>query len=274
MVRVSRRLVSILVTLAVAAGGGLRAEEVRLARCPGPAIRDAIRNARPDGEVELASGRRIKLVDLRPAESRAGPATGAETWLASLVGESATVREAGFPDRWGRVPAQLSVGSTHPVDVAELLVGEGWAIVHAGERDRLCRPDLLGLEATARAKRAGLWATAPWPLAAENRDAVAAETGRFAIVEGRVVSVGERRDRTYLNFGRDWARDFSVTIPKRSWDSLKAAGFTAAGLTRSRVRVRGTVEVRRAPTMDVVAPDMLEILEAGPGRPRATGEQR
>jgi hypothetical protein len=32
------------------------------------------------------------------------------------------------------------------------------------------------------------------------------------------------------------------------------------------VRVRGVLEMRRAPALDIVAPEMLEVVAAGPGR--------
>lgn len=227
--------------------------------CPGEIAEDVVRSVGQGGEIALASGRAIVLADLRLPED------GAAERLGFLAGARVQVRAVGKPDRWGRIAAAVDLAGAAPVDLAELLVGEGFAMVDSGERDALCRPDLLGLEATARARRLGLWAKAGRTIAATDRERLAAADGRFAIVEGRIVSVGERQQRTYLNFGRDFSRDFSVTIPKRVWSRLRArpGGGDLAGRN---VRVRGLIETRRAPAIDLTVPDMLELEPRPPAR--------
>lgn len=215
---------------------------------------DRVAAVRDGGEVALASGRAVRVVDVRLDAQGGGHA-----WLASLAGTAVRVEIVGGPDRWGRVPAALRTADGTPVDLAELMVGEGFAAVDAGERDALCEPDLLRVEAAARARRIGLWAADP-VVPAAGRDALAGRAGRFTVVEGRVVSVGERRERTYLNFGPDWSRDFSAVIGRRTWAALKARGIAADGLRGRTVRVRGIVEAGgRAPQVELVAPDMLEV---------------
>jgi len=83
-------------------------------------------------------------------------------------------------------------------------------------------------------------------------------------VEGRVRSVGERERRTYLNFGRAWSEDFTVTIPKRSWTILAGDGVSASGLRGRPVRVRGVLEEWNGPALTLSAPDALEILDRAP----------
>ena len=85
--------------------------------------------------------------------------------------------------------------------------------------------------------------------------------GRFALVEGRIRSIGERRERTYLNFGADWNTDLTITIPKRTWQTMRERGLTAALLRGRRVRARGMVEEWRGPAITIMAPEMLEILD-------------
>lgn len=234
-------------------------ESSAASRCREAVSSDTVRAANAE-EIALASGARIRIVDLRfPAalDPRA------LAWLTSLAGQAVTVAAVGEPDRWERVPARVALAGTPAIDLADLLVGEGLAVVDAGLRDELCRPGLLAVEGVARDRKRGLWERGAWPVQARDLEALAASAGRFTIVEGRVVGVGERRERTYLNFGRDWSRDFSVTIPRRTWASLKARGVTADSLTGRTVRVRGIVEVRRAPSLDIASPDMLERPEVG-----------
>lgn len=257
---------------AAGAGAGVSAEGRRVSAaggCAGTAQRDRIAGVDGRGEIALASGRRVRLADVRLAERATGSQGEArpapETWLASLAGREVDATEAGPPDRWGRVPASLALleGAT-PIDLSEFLVAEGWALVDPGERDALCRPDLLAVERRARAGRLGLWREGRWPLPAAEPDALKAEAGRFVVVEGRVVSVGERKERTYLNFGRDFARDFAVVIPRRLWAAMKRGGVAAVDLKGRSVRVRGIVELRRGPSIELVSDAMLERTAAEP----------
>lgn len=225
-------------------------------RCPAVAGPDVVTAIGPGGEIGLASGRRVRVVDVRLPDDVPAGALG---WLRSLAGSGVTIRAVGAPDRWGRVPARVSIAGVAPVDAAELLVGEGFAVVDAGERGTLCDPGLLAQEAGARARRLGIWSGAAGPIDAADAETLARRAGTFAVVEGRVVSVGERRERTYLNFGRDWSRDFSVVIPRKAWAAFKGSGATADALRGRRVRVRGVVEVGRAPSIEVTVPEMLEI---------------
>lgn len=227
--------------------------------CPGTTSVERVAGISPSGDLLIEGGTAIRIADIRPPEAGAA-ASRARAWLASLTGEPVEITRIDAPDRWGRVAARLVLPGAAPVDAAELLVGEGLAIVDAGTRGALCRPDLMRVEASSRAARTGLWQDAVL-LAADDLGGLAARTGTFAIVEGRIASVGVRRERTYLNFGRDFSRDFSITLPKRSWASLAAKGVTDATLRGRRVRARGMLEMRRAPGMEVVAADMLEILD-------------
>ena len=78
-----------------------------------------------------------------------------------------------------------------------------------------------------------------------------------------MLSVGERRERTYLNFGKRWSEDTTVTIPQRVWSQLASRDLTAKTLNGRRVRVRGTVESRDGPLVEVVTPDQIELVDGG-----------
>ena len=225
--------------------------------CGGDAVPSVIRAVGEDGEVTLGSGRRLVLADVRLADR--GGAAG--IWLGSLAGAPAAVTEIGAPDRWNRVAARIATGGAAPVDLAELLLGEGWALVDPGERGALCRPDLLATEASARRRRLGWWAQRDHLLDAGDLPGLTAAAGRFVVVEGRVASVGERRSWTYINLGRDWSRSLTVSIPKRVWTSLAGRGISATSLARTKIRVRGIVEMRRGPGIELAVGELLERLE-------------
>jgi hypothetical protein len=232
--------------------------------CAGEESADAIVSVMPRFEISLASGRLAKLSDVR-APDGADAAEGA-AWLMRRVGQSLVVTTLGAPDRWGRLPVRLVARDTR-LDLAEGLVEQGLALVDPGEATGLCRPELLALEATAREQGLGAWADARYkPVATDDRDGLAQRVGRFIVVEGRVRSVGERRQRTYLNFGPDGTRDLTITIPKRTWTTMAAKGLSAATLRNSRVRARGVLEHGRGPTIEVTLAEMIEVLERGQNR--------
>jgi DNA/RNA endonuclease YhcR with UshA esterase domain len=85
--------------------------------------------------------------------------------------------------------------------------------------------------------------------------------GRFAIVEGKVLSVRESGATIYVNFGRRWDEDFTVTISKRSERLFAASGVMPKSLTGRRIRIRGVVEERGGPWIEAVLPRQIEIVD-------------
>jgi hypothetical protein len=84
--------------------------------------------------------------------------------------------------------------------------------------------------------------------------------GRFAVVEGRVLSVRQAGATTYLNFGRNWMRDFAVTISRRTMPAIEASGLAPKSLESRRIRVRGWVEARTGPRIELLRAGQIEIL--------------
>ena len=96
---------------------------------------------------------------------------------------------------------------------------------------------------------------------AEEPAAVAREQGRFAIVEGSVVSVRESGATIYVNFGRRWSEDFTVTIAKRNERTFATADLEPKRLAGRHVRVRGWIEERGGPLIEAVRPEQIEVME-------------
>ncbi len=215
----------------------------------------------------LASGRVVKLLDIRlPADD---DLKRPRAWLQSLAGRRVAASVIADGDRWGRRAAEVALlDEPAPIDIADLLVAEGLAIVDAADKSVLCRPELLAVERRARTRRLGVWADERHgPFAAHDLIRLKAAIGRFALVEGVVRSVGERRARTYLNFGRDWKEDLTITIPKRTWAALGERGLSAASLKGKRIRARGMLEEWQGVAMEITAADMLEVLGQDNTRP-------
>jgi hypothetical protein len=86
--------------------------------------------------------------------------------------------------------------------------------------------------------------------------------GRYVIFEGRVLSVGNRRQRSYLDFGTDWSRDTTVEI--EAADRERFGGAEAlAELAGQVIRVRGFVEDSRGPMVRARWPGQIERVAPG-----------
>jgi hypothetical protein len=139
-------------------------------------------------------------------------------------------------------------------------VAQGAAMVSVDIADKDCAASLFAAEAEARASQRGIWASPSAIKNAESPDDILAGIGRFAVVEGKVLSVRQAGATTFLNFGRNWTRDFAVTISKRALPNLAGAGIVPKSLENKRIRVRGWVEARTGPRMEVQRAGQIEVL--------------
>src|SRR5262249_2006830 len=212
----------------------------------------------------LAGRRDVRLAGLeRPPAAIA--AAHAKARLQALADGQAVVLKGleSDRDRYGRLVAHvfLSGGGAERWIEPELVAG-GHALVAARAGERACAAELLRHERAARAAKLGLWGDPYYGVRrAEDPASVAAERGRFAIVEGNVLSVRESGGTIYVNFGRRWSEDFTVTIAKRNERAFAAAGIGPKTLTGRRVRVRGWIEERGGPWVEATRPEQIEVVE-------------
>jgi endonuclease YncB( thermonuclease family) len=219
----------------------------------------------------LADGREVRLaaIEVPPLSQESGAApnsAAARDGLAALLAGAETVLKQAEPqqtDRYGRIVAYAFVtrdGSERLVQGD--LLARGFARVAPRAGSHACTMELLSRESAARRAKLGLWAGSYYDsLDAENPAAVLAEQGRFALVEGKVVSVRESGATIYVNFGRRWSTDFTVTILKRNERSFAAAGLEPKKLSGRRIRVRGWIEERGGPWIEAVRPEQIEVTD-------------
>src|SRR5262249_23234029 len=79
--------------------------------------------------------------------------------------------------------------------------------------------------------------------------------------KGNVVSVRESAGTIYMNFGRRWSQALTVTISKPGERLFAPAGEERRKPENRRVRVRGWVEERNGPRIEVTRPEQIEIAE-------------
>jgi endonuclease YncB( thermonuclease family) len=208
--------------------------------------------------LQLADGRTIVLAGLEPAPAYAGARDG----LARRVADAdLRLKILDSPDRYGRLPALVFVnGSETPLQYDLLRAG---LVRFAGPAAATCRAALLAQERTARAAKVGLWGNPVYDIRqAENPAAMGAERGRFVLVQGKVLSVRDSGGTIYVNFGRRWSEDFTATIPRRLAPLFAQAGLPPQGLSGRTVRLRGVLEERGGPWIELARPDQIELAEA------------
>ncbi len=164
-------------------------------------------------------------------------------------------------DRYGRLVA-FAFDGDDTQSVHQALLEQGHARVAARVGSKACADGLLAAEKMARAAGRGIWADPNFaPLSAENLTRLQAMRGQFALVEGKVLSVRESGATIYVNFGRRWTRDFTVTILRRLGKAFTTAGVEPKKLEGRRIRVRGWIEQRGGPIITAETPEQIEVLE-------------
>ena len=207
---------------------------------------------------QLEDGREIRLAGIELVTAEKSKETSA---LAALIaGREVTLRgQDDTPDRYGRQPAFVYLGSSGtPVQAALLAQGEALASVDVADRD--CALALASAEAEGRNAKQGIWAGPSAIKNAESPGDILAGIGRFTVVEGKVLSVRQAGATTYLNFGRNWTRDFAVTISRRMLPAFEAAGMVPKSLENRRIRVRGWIEARGGPRIELLRVGQIELL--------------
>jgi endonuclease YncB( thermonuclease family) len=207
----------------------------------------------------LADGREVRLAGIEPVVA-AEKANRTAALAAIVAGRDVTLSgEDDGPDRYGRQPAFVFVAGSDAL-VQGLLLAQGEALVSTMVTDKDCAAVLTAAEAEARQARRGTWADPAAIKNAESPGDILAGIGRFSLVEGRVLSVRQAGATTYLNFGRNWTRDFAVTISRRAGAAFEAAGIVLKSLENRRIRVRGWVESRQGPRIEVLRVGQIELL--------------
>lgn len=165
-------------------------------------------------------------------------------------------------DRYGRALAHVFVeGEASPVWAQGAIVGAGMARVYSFPDNRACLAELFAAERDARLKRLGIWADPYYSIGqADHPEALSKRAGHYELVEGRVLTAEKSGGRVYLNFGRHWKQDFTIVIESHSLKGFAASGWDPLVLEDALVRVRGWVDDRDGPRIEVTHPEQIEVL--------------
>jgi endonuclease YncB( thermonuclease family) len=218
--------------------------------------------------IQLETGERVRLAAIevplwRETLPSADAALAARAALERrAVGRTVVLKKHGpDADRYGRVLAHVFVEGEER-SLQQHLLAEGHARVAAEVGSRSCAQELFAAESLARIAGLGLWSDPHYAVRnAEDPGRLLADRGRFSVVEGRALSVRENRGTIYINFGRRWSEDFTVTIPKRREPIFNAAGLALKQLSGVKLRVRGVLESRGGPWIEVTRPEQIQQIE-------------
>jgi endonuclease YncB( thermonuclease family) len=192
--------------------------------------------------LRLHDGREVRLAGIEPTAAEKSSRTAALSAIVAnrdvtLSGEDDT------PDRYGRQPAFVFLASSD-TPVQSQLLAQGEALVSGTVTDKDCAAALLAAEAEARRAKRGIWAELLAIKNAESPGDILAGIGAT----------------TYLNFGRNWTRDFAVTISRRMIGAFEAAGMSLKSLENRKIRVRGWVEARGGPRIELLRVGQIELV--------------
>ena len=225
-------------------------------------------------EVRLVDGRLLRLVGLDPALPTVAEPERAETsrtHLAKMVsGQPVTVRVEGTEDRWGRLPAQIFLADKPATGgLAAKAMAEGLGRYLAEPSAHGCRDVLLDAEAKARDGKLGLWSDPYYAvLAVDDSVGFTARSGTIVLVEGRLAAVIPGPYRTKLRFAAPESktqrgeRTVAAVILPRTVKTFEAQRVDFKALIGRTMRLRGLLDQRFGPQIEVRGPDDIEWIEA------------
>jgi endonuclease YncB( thermonuclease family) len=226
------------------AQGELQRAPIRGGKVIGRGSLSRVTDGRP---FTLDDGRDVRLagIEVRPLPETTTAPSGIATknaLISQLAGADTVLRRAEVvTDLYDCVPAYTAVAGDGGEERLQAdLLGAGFARVAGGVAPLAYATELLNREKTARLAKLGLWTNPYYDLLEADNPADVLPS--FALVEGKVVSVRESGATIYVNFGRRWTEDFTVTILKRN-----ARSFAAAGLEPKQLGGTARARPERAP---------------------------
>lgn len=228
-----------------------------------------------DGETLLLDdGREVRLIGaLAPRAEDAGavtdawpPETEAIRLLSELVlGRSVRLAQGGRTfDRYGRYLAHVFVAQGgDDLWVQGEMLRRGAARAYGLPGSFECAAELLAHERVARQERRGLWSLRLYQIkdALKTRHLMRLRS-RFAIAGGVVHDVALTKSAVYLNFGANWRTDFTARIAKRVLGAHPDFDQRLDALKGTYVEVRGWIERRNGPLIDVADPAQIDVAPA------------
>ncbi len=161
-------------------------------------------------------------------------------------------------DRYGRLLVQAFQNKGW---IQGQMLEKGAALVYGLGLDRGCLAEMQLFEKIGERHKRGLWENEKLPLRAENIENLAKKVGHFVLIQGKVLSVGDRSRRLYLNFGQKWSQDFTISIAKKGKGAFKGDLLRLMNVEQKTVRIRGVLEERQGPLIRLFDESQITIID-------------
>ena len=241
---------------------------------------ERVRVAKVDERLDIAleDGRVLHLAGIDPRRPTPDTPEGdlaARDELTARIGgaEIDFVPLADKPDRWGRIVvlAFFAEPQGNERSITAFLLERGLARLRPQPEIHACRAAWLAAEAQARAAALGLWADPYYAIiAADDRSAFAEKAATDVIVEGRLKAAvtGKAGLRLAFESRRDAAKsqNFSVIILQRNLRIFDQANMKFEPLIGHDLRVRGLLDMRFGPQIEIAGPDEIEVVDGTDGK--------
>jgi endonuclease YncB( thermonuclease family) len=183
---------------------------------------------------------------------------------ALVLGREVIVRHGGErEDRYGRVLGHVFLTGDSGTWLQLEMVASGLARVYSFPDNRKCLPELFAAETKARTMGLGIWTDPYYSLRQADQPASVLERqDHYELVEGKVLLADEAGGRIFLNFGTYWKEDFTIVMENAALGLFEEAGLDPLVLEGALVRVRGWVDDRDGPRIEVTHPEQIEVLLA------------
>jgi endonuclease YncB( thermonuclease family) len=167
-------------------------------------------------------------------------------------------------DRYGRLLAHVFVESSQgQLWAQQAMVAKGLARVYSFPDNRSCLDLLFAAEGRARLGGLGIWRDPYYSVRTASAPGdLLAHVGHYELVEGRVLLAEKSGGRVYLNFGRFWKEDFTAVIEAPALRLFAEDGIDPLVLDGALIRVRGWVDDRDGPRIEITHPEQIEVLAA------------
>jgi micrococcal nuclease len=220
-----------------------------------------------NGVIVLEDGRAVHLEGIRLP---AGPSDHAPTFLAdqatrelSGLATGRLVTLAARPpkeDRYGRLRAQVFIANTpEGAWLQAAMLAKGLARVEVAPDRRECAAPLDSAEDNARMRKLAIWGQPAYSV--RSPEQIAGDAGTFQLVEGQIVAVDEIGGQVYLEFGHDPHRAPAAAIAHDDLKAFRQSGIDPFSYASKRVRLRGWVERRERPVIEIAVPEAIEVLD-------------
>lgn len=165
-------------------------------------------------------------------------------------------------DRYDRALAHVFVQEgDDAVWAQQHMIENGLARVYSFPDNRKCLDQLFAAEAQARIDRLGIWSDPYYSVRSADRpDDLLERVGGYELVEGRVLLADRSGSRVYLNFGRFWKEDFTAVIEAPALRLFADDGLDPMTLEGALLRIRGWVDTRDGPRIEITHPEQIEVL--------------